>query len=550
MIKVKQLDFYTSFIQRGDSVYVRHYKNGVQCQSEFKIHPKLYIETPRADHDLDTPFRNIAGKPIYELSFDNPKAAKTFMNSYSDSSMQIYGYPRFDYAEIDKLFPGEIDFDYDQIRVVAIDIETEVDSPVFPDDTIVTLSESGEVTLGQYRKDHSEQVFDIDKREWSSYEDSCYAKGNGFPDIFDPKEVINLFSLSFRGHIYAFGLKPWGLTDENVTYVHCKSEEVLLKALFGILAKIKPDIITGWNIDNFDIPYIYNRTIKVLNQDWANKLSPLGWCRASNTSFSGRDSIKIDVNGIQIVDYLELYKKFELSPRENYKLDTIAMLELGENKIELDCPFKESYSDKNWDRHVRYNIQDTRLIDRLDEKLQFIRVAATMALSAKCNFTDVYRVTRIWDNIIANHLREQNIHVAAQFSHNSEGYEGAYVKPTVPGLYKWCASFDVASLYPSMIVQYNISPDTILDSMTFHPITAADVLNNTPLYQEALADAISKNATLCANGSMYSKDKQGFLGVLVEKYFTRRVEAKKEMKKWGKEAERAKEEIKRRASNV
>ena len=492
------LDFYTNFVSRGDTLYVRHYRDGIQCESEFPIRPKLYVNTPIKNSGLETIHRNIANEPVYELEFESPKEAKGFIKSYENSSMRIFGYPRFDYAEVDNNFPGDIEFDYDLIRIVAVDLECEVDA--------------------------------------------------GFPDVKTGNEVINLITLSFKGKFYTFGLKPWALSDPDVTYVHCKSEEILLKSFYTMMQKIKPDIITGWNVVGFDIPYLYNRTMVVLNESWSKKLSPYGWCKSSITNFMGREQVNIEVDGVQVLDYLELYKKFELSPRENYKLGTIAQIELGDNKIELDCSFKESYSDKRWDRHVEYNVHDVRLIDRLDAKLQFIRVAVTMALSAKCQFADVYRVTRVWDNTIANHLRAQNVHVDAAFHHSGDGYEGAFVKPTIPGLYEWCASFDVASLYPSMIVQYNISPDTILDSSEFFKITPADVLKNTDAYKEALRYAKSRNATLCANGSMYSKDKQGFLPFLVEKYFAQRVAEKKEMKVWGKEAERVKLEIKHRAS--
>ena len=493
------MDFYTNFVSRGDTLYVRHYRDGIQCESEFPIRPKLYVNTPIKNSGLETIHRNIANEPVYELEFESPKEAKGFIKSYENSSMRIFGYPRFDYAEVDNNFPGDIEFDYDLIRIVAVDIETEVEY--------------------------------------------------GFPNVKEGNEIINLISLSFRGKFYTFGLKPWGLSDPDVTYVHCKSEEILLKSFYTMMQKIKPDIITGWNVVGFDIPYLYNRTMVVLNESWSKKLSPYGWCRSSITNFMGREQVNIDVDGVQVLDYLELYKKFELSPRENYKLGTIAQIELGDNKIELDCSFKESYSDANWDRHVEYNVHDVRLIDRLDAKLQFIRVAVTMALSAKCQFADVYRVTRVWDNTIANHLRAQNVHVDAAFRHSGDGYEGAFVKPTIPGLYEWCASFDVASLYPSMIVQYNISPDTILDSSEFLKITPYDVLSNSDAYKEALRYAKSRNATLCANGSMYSKEKQGFLPFLVEKYFARRVAEKKEMKKWGKEAERAKVELKTTTGN-
>lgn len=406
------------------------------------------------------------------------------------------------------------------------------------------------MSLGELRSKQEEyEVWDQTKQAWVLYKNSDYSKSSGFPNIFTANERINLISVQAGDNIYSFGLHP--LTDgvvppDDVVYVHCKDEADLLVKFLLMLGKYKPDVITGWNSNGFDIPYLYNRMCVVLTEDDAKMLSPLGMCKKVLTNNLGREGVAIEISGLQTLDYLELYRKFELSPRENYKLDTIGLIEVNEGKLEYEGSFKHFSRVENWGQFCQYNWRDVRLVKKLDTKLQFIRVAFAMALSSKCNFGDVYRVTRIWDNIIANHLRAKNIHVDADFHHVGETYEGAYVKPTIPGLYEWCASFDVASLYPSMIIQYNISPDTILPRSTFHNIGAQDVITNSDKFKVAISDALSKNATLCANGSMYSKSKQGFLPELVEHYFAKRVSAKNEMKRWAKEAERVKLELEKR----
>lgn len=493
--------FYTNFFSRGNNLYVRHYKDGIQCESIFPIRPKLYLNKPTKSklNEVSTA-RTIRDEVIYPIDFDSPREAKDFIKTYKDTDMKIYGYPRFDYAEIDALFPNEIEFDYDLLRVITVDIETETES--------------------------------------------------GFPNIFTANERISLISFSFRGHIYSFGLHAVESIDADVTYVDCKNnEERLLAAFYAALKKIKPDVITGWNSNGFDIPYIYNRTCVVINEDKAKQLSPYGWCKKTETNHQGRLGVSIEVDGIQTLDYLELYRKFELSPRENYKLDTIGLVEVNEQKHDFEGSFKDFYTNE-FSKFARYNWQDVRLVDKINAKKQFISIAFNMAMSSKCNMGDVYRVTRIWDNIIANHLRERNVHVVSDFHHFGQSYEGAYVKPTIPGLYLWSVSFDVASLYPKNIEQYNISPDTILDSKYFPELTASDVIARNAKYRHAISVAETLNATLCANGSLYSREKQGFLPFLVEKYFNRRVTAKNQMKVWGKEAESVKAEIARRLTST
>lgn len=486
------MKFYSNFFSRGNNLYVRGYTDkGIQVQNTYDITPVLYTEKPpKSFSGASSEHTNIYGNVVYPTKFSSPKEAREFLKSYSDSGMRIWGYPRFDYAKIDELFPGVVNFDLSLIRIMAIDCETTV--------------------------------------------------SHGFPDIFHPKEEVTLISASFKGKVYTFGARPYVNTDPDVVYVECKDEEHLFKKFIEFYVTINPDVVTGWNINGFDLPYLYNRITNIINEEYANKLSPYGWCKKSTTNFNGRDGLVIEISGIMVIDYLELYKKFELSPRENYRLDTIAQIELDERKVEYDCTFKELYTDHWQEKFVPYNVQDVRLIDRLDKKLGFIAIAASMAYRSKCNYVDVYRVTRVWDNIIANFLRESNIHVIADFRHHGDTYEGAFVKPTIPGLFKIVASFDVKSLYPSLICQYNISPDTILPPKYFPNINATDVIERNGKYELAVSLAKEHNATLCANGSMYRKDKRGFMPTLVELYMKERESAKKEMKKWQKEAEAAK----------
>lgn len=492
------MKFYTNFFSRGSRLFVRGYtEGGIQVDVERELRPTLYTETkPKSFGNSESDQKSMFGATVYGTKFDSPKAAREFMKSYSDSNMRIWGYPRFDYAEIADMFPGVIEPDYNNVRVIAIDIETQVE--------------------------------------------------HGWPDVGRTPEVINLISLSFRKKYFTFGCQPYTSTSDNETYVLCENEEDLLTRFFALYEKIKPDVVTGWNVGGFDLPYIYNRACKIMSESFAKRLSPFGYVNYSVENFKGKETHAVDISGLMILDYLELYKKFELSPRENYKLDTIAKVELGDTKLDYDCSFKELYTNHWGDKFVPYNIQDVKLIDRLDDKLGFIVLAMSIAYASKCNYNDVYRVTRVWDNIIANYLREQNTHVISTFRHHGDTYEGAYVKDTIPGIYEWCASFDVASLYPSLILGYNISPDTILPARLFPSIRADDVISRNENYTVALEIAKENNATLCANGCLFTKEKRGFLPILVEMYMKKRKDAKGDMKVAGRAVEAAKAELAKR----
>ena len=227
--------------------------------------------------------------------------------------------------------------------------------------------------------------------------------------------------------------------------------------------------------------------------------------------------------GIATLDYLELYKKFTYTNQESYRLDHIAFVELDEKKLdhsEFDT-FKEFYT-KDWDKFVRYNIHDVRLVDRLDDKMKLLDLAFTMAYDAKVNFEDVYSQVRMWDNIIYIYLAKQNIIIPPKKeSVKDNRYAGAYVKEPIPGMYDWVVSFDLNSLYPHLIMQYNLSPETLL---TDRVSVDVDTLLNKQFDTSYL-----DGKTLCANGTHYDITFQGFLPKLMDKIYEERTIYKKRM---------------------
>ena len=177
----------------------------------------------------------------------------------------------------------------------------------------------------------------------------------------------------------------------------------------------------------------------------------------------GRNHQTYNIRGVAALDYFDLYRKFTYSAQESYRLDHIAKVELGESKAgnPFDT-FREWYT-KDYQSFIEYNINDVELVDRLEDKMKLIELCLTMAYDAKVNYIDVLGTVRYWDIIIYNHLREKKIVIPQKVSNEKfEKYEGAYVKDPQVGMQNWVMSFDLNSLYPHLIMQYNISPETCL----------------------------------------------------------------------------------------
>ena len=234
------------------------------------------------------------------------------------------------------------------------------------------------------------------------------------------------------------------------------------------------------------------------------------------------NNVSYDVGGLTQLDYLDLYKKFTYKAQESYRLDYIAEVELGQKKLdhsEFDT-FKDFYT-KGWQKFIEYNIVDVELVDRLEDKMKLIELALTMAYDAKVNYNDVFYQVRMWDNIIYNYLKKRDIVIPPKIrSDKNEKYAGAYVKEPIPGKYDWVVSFDLNSLYPHLIMQYNISPETLLEER--HPTATVDRILN-----EEINFELYKDNAVCANGAMYRKDVRGFLPELMDKMYGDRVIFKK-----------------------
>ena len=457
----------------GDKFLVRGYDNGEYFQIRDDYQPTLFVSSNK-----ETQYKTLDGQYVAKVKPGTVRETKEFIRQYEFvDNFQVFGNERFIYQYISDKYPqDEVKFDISKIRLYTMDIETKSE--------------------------------------------------NGFPDVESADQEMLLISMQNYNtkEIITWGQGPFKLKQGNHYYKQFNNEFDLLNDFISWWIKNTPDIVTGWNIQMFDIPYLAKRLYRVLGDKGARRLSPWGLCSPKELYIKGRRHIVYDIGGITQLDYLDLYKKFTYTNRESYRLDYIAQVELGQKKLDHSehDTFKDFYTN-GWQKFVEYNIIDVELVDRLEDKMKLIELALTMAYDAKVNYNDVFYQVRMWDNIIYNYLKKRNIVIPPKLSEQKdEKYAGAYVKEPKPGKYDWVVSFDLNSLYPHLIMQYNISPETLRDER--HPtVSVKDIL------EKNLTFEMHKDNAVCANGAMYRKDKRGFLPELMEKMYNERVIFKKRM---------------------
>lgn len=485
--------FYTNFYSKGDTVFIRGYDNGRRVVDRIDYSPTLYVPD---NASLKSPpkWRTIHGEPVKPIPLGSIKEARDFVSRYEEvDNFRIYGSTNWAYACLNENYGKE--FDPDQVKVANIDIEV--------------------------------------------------GSEEGFPDPELANQPVTAITMSVKGHYYVFGVGEYDKKgQDNVSYLDCRGERRLLDMFLDFWERTDADIITGWNVDGFDIPYLINRITKLLGEKEAQRLAPAKWIQERTFKGNyGKESKEYTLVGLAVLDYLQLYKKFTYTQQESYRLDHIAYVELGEKKLDYsEMETLHQLYQLDYQKFIDYNIKDVELVDRLEDKMRLIEQAMTIAYDAKVNYGDVFTQVRMWDTLIHNYLLEHGIVIPPKTVKDKDSkYEGAYVKDPQTGLHKWVMSFDLNSLYPHLIMQYNISPDTFIPDMK-EDITVDDIIEMKMTDQ--WDDAIDKDKCLSANGFYYRKDFQGFLPEMMEMMYNERKQYKKKMIEAKKELEEVNRQLK------
>ena len=477
--------YYTNVQCFGNSILYRGIIDGKRVKQRVDYSPSLYLPSRKNPQEK---YKSLNGLPLDQKEFDDIRSARDFIKQFDGlpGAPVIYGQNRFEYAYIADNNKGMIDYDQDKILIGVVDIEV--------------------------------------------------GSENGFPDPYLANEPITAIGIKYiNGEMVVFGCGDYEKKGTEI-YVKCKDEWTLCKKFLELWQKKCPDIITGWNTKFFDIPYLINRFRKILGEDDTKKLSPWNYIGERKTTINGKQLIAYDMMGVASLDYIELYKWYAPGGKsqESYRLDNIAQNELGEGKISYDeYDNLHSLYRLNHQLFIEYNIKDVELIVKLEDKLKLIELAVTLAYDTKSNFEDVFAQTRMWDAMTYSYLLDKDIIVPPRIIKEKDGmFEGAYVKEVQVGAHDFVASFDLNSLYPHLMMQYNISPETLIEPENYTQ-EMRDVLSQGVNVDKMLIKSVNlsnlSGVTLTPNGQFFRTDIQGFLPRMMEEMYEDRKKFKKLM---------------------
>ena len=497
--------YYTNVATYGNNILFRGVKDGRRVRMKIQYSPTLFLPTNK-----NTEWKNLFGENLESKRFETMRDARDFNKRYEDvQNFKIYGNSSFEYAFIAETQPGMIDWNIDDLKVSIIDIEV--------------------------------------------------GSENGFPDPYKATEPITAIAIrDLNGDMVVYGCGDYDKEKDEtnkgktVKYVKCRDEYTLCKTFLDDWEKDYPDVISGWNIKFFDIPYLVNRFNRILGEEQTKRLSPWNNVYGREKVIRGKNVTSYDLTGVSTLDYLELYKWYAPGGKsqESYRLDNIAHVELGKKKIDYsEYDNLHQLYRLNFQKFIEYNIVDVELVFELESKLKLIELGLTLAYDTKTNYEDIFAQTRMWDSIIYSYLFEKNIIVPPKIIKNkTEAFEGAYVKEPQVGMHNYVASFDLNSLYPHLMMQYNISPETLIEHEDYTDDMReilGQVINVDRMIDRKIDTSKLKDVTITPNGQFFRTDIQGFLPKMLEEMYEDRKKFKKLMLKSKQDYENETDESKK-----
>lgn len=469
------MKFYTDAQSWGNVILARGWdEDGKRVQQKIAYQPTLYVPCKE-----DSGFQNIYNEPVAPVKFDTIAEARDFVKKHRGmDGFPIYGMTQFQYTWINETF-DEVNFDQDKMSIGIIDIEVGSD--------------------------------------------------DGFPEPRQAKKPVTSIALGWRGKYLVFGCGDYKPHLPNVTYFKCNDETQLLSRFIQAWQKVDLDMVVGWNNQKFDMPYLINRIRRVLGDEYVKKLSPWGIVleRMIETRY-GEEQV-YDIFGIATIDYMDVYKKHAYIPQESWKLDHVASTDCGIAKVDYsEYVTLHRLFTENFQKFVEYNIRDVELIEALENRHKLLRMVISLTYDSKINFSDAMGSVRLWDVIIHNELAKDCFVVDPNRDGDKDSqYAGAFVKPPYVGKHAMVASFDAKSLYPSLVVEYNISPETLMDHIG-RPFSIERALEQ-GVDPDITAFCRDNNRTFTANGFTWDKSRQGFFPRIVKRIMAQRDEYKREM---------------------
>jgi DNA polymerase elongation subunit (family B) len=475
--------FYTSVERYGKNILWRGYENGKRFSYRVPFKPTLYLHTPKKGGDFKS---LIGGKSLHPQKFGEMREAKNFIEEYKGvAGFEVFGSTNFVTQFIQEHYPEEVRFNIADVNIVSFDIEVDIR------DGFADIEQANnEITSIAYKSSKSKKYFLLGRKD------------------YDKTKTIT------------------GIDPDNIVFAKFDTEAQLLQGFIKLWTADYPDIVTGWNVEYFDIQYIVTRIIRLLGEESAKKLSPWKSIDQKRREIFGKVQATYKISGMSVIDYMDAFKKFgyKYGPQESYKLDHIAHVILGEKKLDYsEYGSLTALYDENPQLYLDYNLKDTHLIQRMEEETSLLALVMTVAYGGGVNYNDAFGTVGIWESTIYRRLIADKVVPPIKDSPGQRMGElvGGYVKDPKPGMYPWVVSFDLNSLYPHLMLQYNMSPETYLPNE--REVVTQDMVLNGEFKNT------NTNMSVAANGVCFRNDEVGIIPSIIDEYYNNRSVIKKQM---------------------
>tara|TARA_B100001057_G_scaffold101361_1_gene98467 strand:- start:1485 stop:4037 length:2553 start_codon:yes stop_codon:yes gene_type:complete len=477
--------FYTSVERYGNNILHRGYDNGKRFSYRVPFQPTLYVHTPKSGEEG---YRSLTegNLPLSPHKFGDMRESKNFIEEYKGvHGMKIFGSTNYLTQFIQEEYPEKVAYDVSHVNIVSFDIEVDIR------DGFANIEEADNpITSIAYH---------------SSRNDIYYLLGQ---KDYDKTQTVT------------------DIPQDKIQYVKFDSEVQLLQYFVKLWTTDYPDIVTGWNVEYFDIMYIVTRIIRLLGEETAKRLSPHKSIKKQSREIFGKVNSTYSIMGVAVIDYMDCFKKFgyKYGPQESYRLDHIAYVVLGEKKIDYsEYGSLTGLYDENPQLYLDYNLKDTQLIARLEEETGLLALVMTVAYDGGVNYRDAFGTVGIWEATIYRRLIKDKIVPPLKGGPGMRGGDlvGGYVKDPKVGMHPWVVSFDLNSLYPHLMLQYNMSPETYM------PDDREYVTQDMVLKGEYQNDR--KGVSVAANGVCFSNKKLGIIPEIIDEYYSNRSVIKNQM---------------------
>lgn len=490
-------------MRRGDNILLREWdvEANQEVRRKIKFKPVLFN---RAKNPEGATYHGIMGEALEPIKFDSMKDASDYISKYEGvNGFTVYGNDDFVSQFISREYPNTIEYDQSKIRIFNLDIEVQSAVQMYGIDQMMNIRHNKAEKMvnraqlqGMMSKLKSMNNVEImTHMGWKSIKHFRFTQDAAFPkpEIAEwPITLIGILdSYDQKYHIFGFGNLDWDpivacksycaklhaqnieefggqhdLKPEDLIYHDCANEYDMLRKFLEFWTLNTPHIYTGWNTEGFDTPYICNRISMLLGEESMKTLSPWGLVtkRQKEDDYGNMKDV-FNIGGVAQLDYLVLYKKYTYKAQESYKLGHIAHVELKDSKLSYEeAGNLRSLFRMNFQKYTEYNAIDIKCVDRIEKKKHFIDVVLTVAYYAKINYEDTNSPVKTWDVIITNYLAETRKQIVPAMKHTDKPrkYAGAYVKDPQLGKKGWLLSVDLDSLYPHLIMQWNIGPETLI----------------------------------------------------------------------------------------